>query len=98
MSGHVLGIIGGSGLYDIEGLEAVEEVRVATPYGEPSDTVVRGRLGEVTLLFLPRHGRGHHELCPHRRCDRRHKILSHEIGAMKIRGIFLRNATRIFHE
>ncbi len=64
MSGHVLGIIGGSGLYDIEGLEAVEETRVSTPYGEPSDSVVRGRLGDVTLLFLPRHGRGH-RLAPH---------------------------------
>jgi 5'-methylthioadenosine phosphorylase len=55
----VLGVIGGSGLYDVEGLEGVEEVRVDTPFGAPSDAIVRGRLGDTTLLFLPRHGRGH---------------------------------------
>jgi 5'-methylthioadenosine phosphorylase len=61
---NVLGVIGGSGLYDVEGLTDVVEVRVETPYGLPSDVVVRGRLGETTLLFLPRHGRGH-RLAPH---------------------------------
>jgi 5'-methylthioadenosine phosphorylase len=61
----VLAIIGGSGLYRIEGLERVEEVRVDTPYGAPSDAVVRGELGDTTLLFLPRHGRGH-RIAPHR--------------------------------
>src|SRR5580700_10296363 len=60
----VLGVIGGSGLYEIEGLVDVEEVRVDTPYGPPSDAIVRGRLGETTLLFLPRHGRGH-RIAPH---------------------------------
>ncbi len=64
MTKHVLAVIGGSGLYEIEGLEAVEEVHVETPFGAPSDTIVRGRLGETTLLFLPRHGRGH-RLAPH---------------------------------
>lgn len=54
-----LAVIGGSGLYEIEGLREVEEVRVDTPYGEPSDAVIRGRLDDVTMLFLPRHGRGH---------------------------------------
>jgi len=62
---QTLGIIGGSGLYELEGLQAVEELRVTTPFGEPSDAIVRGRLGDVTLLFLPRHGRGH-RLAPHR--------------------------------
>jgi 5'-methylthioadenosine phosphorylase len=61
----VLAIIGGSGLYRIEGLERVEEVRVETPYGAPSDAIVRGLLGDTTLLFLPRHGRGH-RIAPHR--------------------------------
>ena len=56
---YVLGVFGGSGLYDIEGLTGVREERVDTPWGRPSDVVVRGRLGEVELLFLPRHGRGH---------------------------------------
>ncbi|MBN1607990.1 MAG: S-methyl-5'-thioadenosine phosphorylase [Polyangiaceae bacterium] len=58
--GYVLGVIGGTGMYDISGLTAVAERAVSTPYGEPSDAVVRGRLGETVLLFLPRHGRGHH--------------------------------------
>jgi 5'-methylthioadenosine phosphorylase len=64
-SSHVLGVIGGSGLYDIEGLVAVEELSVDTPWGPPSDVVVRGRLKGTTLLFLPRHGRGH-RIAPHR--------------------------------
>jgi 5'-methylthioadenosine phosphorylase len=54
-----LGIIGGSGLYELDGLTQVEEVRVPTPFGSPSDSIVRGQLGDVTMLFLPRHGRGH---------------------------------------
>jgi 5'-methylthioadenosine phosphorylase len=60
----VLAVIGGSGLYDIDGLEDVEEIEVDTPFGPPSDAIVRGRLGETTLLFLPRHGRGH-RIAPH---------------------------------
>lgn len=56
---HVVGVIGGSGLYAMEGLEDVREVRLATPFGEPSDAYVVGKLGGVRLVFLPRHGRGH---------------------------------------
>lgn len=59
MSGYRLGVIGGSGLYDLDGLRDVREERVETPFGAPSDAVIRGTLGEVELLFLPRHGRGH---------------------------------------
>lgn len=54
-----VGVIGGSGLYAMEGLEDVEEIQVSTPFGDPSDSIVSARLGEVRLLFLPRHGRGH---------------------------------------
>jgi len=54
-----IGIIGGSGLYDIEGLTQVREVRVRTPFGAPSDVVVVGVLGGVRVVFLSRHGRGH---------------------------------------
>ncbi|NPV06452.1 MAG: S-methyl-5'-thioadenosine phosphorylase [Anaerolineae bacterium] len=54
-----LGIIGGSGLYDIEGLGSVTEVSVDTPFGPPSDTIILGRLGPASVAFLPRHGRGH---------------------------------------
>jgi 5'-methylthioadenosine phosphorylase len=60
----VLAVLGGSGLYALDGLSDVEELRVDTPYGQPSDAVLRGRLAETTLLFLPRHGRDHH-IAPH---------------------------------
>lgn len=54
-----IAIIGGSGLYQIDGLEAAEWVQVETPWGDPSDALLTGRLGGVELVFLPRHGRGH---------------------------------------
>lgn len=59
MSSKVVGIIGGSGLYEIEGLTDVEEIKVETPFGDPSDAIIKGRLGDTEMLFLPRHGRGH---------------------------------------
>ncbi|RCL87297.1 S-methyl-5'-thioadenosine phosphorylase [Hyphomonas sp.] len=59
MSKWTLGIIGGSGLYEIDGLEDRREEQVDTAWGKPSDVLVRGRIGEVELVFLPRHGRGH---------------------------------------
>ena len=63
-SGHVLAIVGGSGLYDLDGLTDVERIDVDTPFGPPSDSIIRGRLGDTRLLFLPRHGRGH-RIAPH---------------------------------
>ena len=54
-----LGIIGGSGVYDIDGLEAAEWVSVTTPWGAPSDQILTGRLQGLAVAFLPRHGRGH---------------------------------------
>lgn len=54
-----IGIIGGSGLYDIDGLEKVREVRVRTPFGAPSDALIVGTLDGVRVAFLSRHGRGH---------------------------------------
>jgi 5'-methylthioadenosine phosphorylase len=59
VAGWVLGVIGGSGLYDLEGLAARRWVEIASPFGAPSDALLMGRLGEVELVFLPRHGRGH---------------------------------------
>ena len=59
MSGAVIGVIGGSGLYEIEGLTDVREEYIDTPFGKPSDSVIRGTLGQVEMVFLPRHGRGH---------------------------------------
>src|SRR5579863_1006500 len=64
MGQGTLAVIGGSGLYEFEGVTGVEEVTVDTPFGAPSDRIVRGRIGETTVLFLPRHGRGH-RLAPH---------------------------------
>ena len=55
----VLGIIGGSGLYDIEALEDRQWIAINSSFGEPSDEILCGRIGEVQLRFLPRHGRGH---------------------------------------
>jgi 5'-methylthioadenosine phosphorylase len=61
---YVLGIVGGSGIYAIPGLENVSNETVETPYGAPSADIVKGQLGPNRLLFLPRHGR-HHQLPPH---------------------------------
>lgn len=58
-SGASVGVIGGSGLYDIEGLTAVREMRVRTPFGTPSDAIVVGILDGTRVAFLSRHGRGH---------------------------------------
>ena len=55
----VIGIIGGSGLYSIEGLKGIQEKRITTPFGEPSDAYIMGELDGTTVVFLPRHGRGH---------------------------------------
>ena len=55
----ILGIIGGSGIYDIDGLTNVRWERVLTPWGEPSDDLMFGELAGQKLVFLPRHGRGH---------------------------------------
>ena len=59
MTRALLGIIGGSGVYDLPGVEDLAEARVASPWGEPSDTIRTGRIGDTRVAFLPRHGRGH---------------------------------------
>jgi 5'-methylthioadenosine phosphorylase len=61
---HVLGVIGGSGIYEIPGITIAGEHNLETPFGAPSDSIVRGKLGDTELLFLPRHGRGH-RIPPH---------------------------------
>jgi 5'-methylthioadenosine phosphorylase len=55
----IVGIIGGSGVYDLPGLEDLREEKVASPWGEPSDALRFGRIGATQAVFLPRHGRGH---------------------------------------
>ncbi len=57
-----IGVIGGSGLYDIPGIEKIDEKKPETPWGEPSDSIVIGEIGGVRMAFLPRHGRGHRKL------------------------------------
>ena len=75
-----VGVIGGSGLYELDGLDDVARVAVPTPFGAPSDEYVVGRLGDVKMVFLPRHGRGH-------------RVLPHEINfranvfGMKVLGV-----------
>src|SRR6056297_2665311 len=59
MKTAVVGVIGGSGLYEIEGLTDVEEVFIETPFGAPSDVFITGTLDGIKMVFLPRHCRGH---------------------------------------
>ncbi|ACM21885.1 methylthioadenosine phosphorylase [Geotalea daltonii FRC-32] len=59
MSGQVIGIIGGSGLYELDGLTDVRSVSMTTPFGDPSDDFITGTLDGVRMVFLPRHGKGH---------------------------------------
>jgi 5'-methylthioadenosine phosphorylase len=59
MAQPIIGVIGGSGLYEIEGLTDVQEVVLETPFGAPSDAFITGTLAGAKMVFLPRHGRGH---------------------------------------
>ncbi len=59
MTRTTVGVIGGTGLYDIDQIQGLEEVRVSTPFGDPSDALLCGELDGVKMVFLPRHGRGH---------------------------------------
>jgi 5'-methylthioadenosine phosphorylase len=93
MSQHTLAVLGGSGLYEIDGLTHVEHVRVDTPYGAPSDAVVRGKIDGATVLFLPRHGRGHRvpphainyraNLCALKKLGATHLVSVSAVGSMK---------------
>ena len=75
-----LGIIGGSGLYNIESLEVIESINVKTPFGNPSDVITYGKIENTELYFLPRHGNGH-KIAPH---EINHKA---NIFAMKKLGV-----------
>jgi 5'-methylthioadenosine phosphorylase len=59
MAKPIVGVIGGSGLYQMEGLKKIRELQVKTPFGRPSEKFIKGVLGETELVFLPRHGKGH---------------------------------------
>jgi len=80
MSNHRIGIIGGTGLYNLEGLTHQKWVEVKTPFGEPSDEFLTGKMLGRDLVFLPRHGRGH-RLLP---SELNHRA---NIWAMKILGV-----------
>ena len=54
-----IGIIGGSGLYNIDNLTELDQIPVKTPFGDPSDKITIGRIGSENVAFLPRHGKGH---------------------------------------
>src|SRR5512137_1886784 len=59
MPGAKIGVIGGTGLYQIEGMINVQEIDLDTPFGKPSDRLIVGKLNGMGMVFLPRHGRGH---------------------------------------
>lgn len=59
MSHELIGIIGGSGLYQIDGLKLLEEIKLTTPFGDPSDAFLKGEFSGQPVVFLSRHGRGH---------------------------------------
>ncbi len=61
---NIIGVIGGSGVYNLDGISIVKEHQVETPFGRPSDNIIEAKLNDVTFYFLPRHGRNHSFL-PH---------------------------------
>src|SRR6478672_1474183 len=78
-----IGIIGGSGLYQMEGVEDPTEQRVQTPFGDPSDAIVGGRMHDRQVYFLPRHGRGH-RLLPH---ELNHRANIYALRSLNVRGL-----------
>jgi len=83
---RTLGVIGGSGLYELEQLANVEELEMTTPFGAPSDSIVAGSIGTTRLLFVPRHGRRHH-LPPHKVNYRANVLALKMAGAEQILSI-----------
>lgn len=78
-----IGIIGGSGLYQMEGVENPTERRVETPFGDPSDAIMGGRMHGRPVYFLPRHGRGH-RLLPH---ELNHRANIYALRSLNVRWI-----------
>lgn len=81
----MLAIIGGTGLYDLPGMQIEESLEASTPFGEPSGAVLRGRIGDRALLFLARHGAGH-RLLPHEVNYRANIFALKRAGATQILG------------
>src|SRR6476660_6314070 len=78
-----IGIIGGSGLYQMEGVEDSTEQRIQTPFGDPSDAVIGGRIHGRQVYFLPRHGRGH-RILPH---ELNHRANIYALRSLNVRWI-----------
>jgi 5'-methylthioadenosine phosphorylase len=78
-----IGIIGGSGLYQMEGVENPTEQQVRTPFGDPSDAIIRGQMHDRQVYFLPRHGRGH-RLLPH---ELNHRANIYALRSLNVRWI-----------
>src|SRR6187551_3352440 len=78
-----IGIIGGSGLYQMEGVENPTEQRIETPFGDPSDAVIGGRIHGRQVYFLPRHGRGH-RILPH---ELNHRANIYALRSLNVRWI-----------
>lgn len=86
MTTRSLGIIGGSGLYDLPGLEDRQEHALETPFGAPSDSIITGSLHGVRMAFLPRHGRGH-RLAPHELPFRANMHAMKQLGVEAVVGV-----------
>jgi len=81
-----IGIIGGSGLYDLSLFDKTKEIKVYTPYGAPSDNIVVGRIGNASVAFLPRHGKGH-KIPPHNVNYRANIWAMHQLGVKMLIGV-----------
>jgi 5'-methylthioadenosine phosphorylase len=81
-----IGIIGGSGVYEMESLKDVREVSIKTPFGDPSDVIVVGTLAGQRVAFLPRHGRGH-RIMPHELNNRANIYALKSLGVERIVGV-----------
>jgi 5'-methylthioadenosine phosphorylase len=86
MEAAFVGVIGGSGVYEMEGLADVQEMHVKTPFGDPSDAIVVGTLDGVRVAFLPRHGRGHF-ITPSELPSRANIYALKSLGVQRIIGI-----------
>lgn len=82
----MLAFIGGTGLYAIDQIKVIEEVRVSTPYGSPSSPVIKGKWGEHEVLFLSRHGPGH-QFLPHEINYRANIFALKKLGATQVIGV-----------
>lgn len=82
----MLGVIGGSGLYKLDGLSIEKEHEIETPFGRPSDTIIEGLYQGQRVLFLPRHGR-HHEFLPHEVNYRANIFALKKLGARRVFGV-----------